>query len=81
MVLHMPLEGQALNMAVQRIPHVLDQGLAAAGVEHAEAVDRSGLDHGNDHNRKRHNPQIAAQVSRPAEGFQHGAEERAQRIR
>ena len=78
MVLHMPLEGQPLDMIEQRIPHVLHQGFAAPCVEHTETVGGSGLEQGHHHHGQRHDPQVPPQVLRPAEGFHQGADEGAQ---
>ncbi len=68
-VLHMPLEGQAGNMAVKGIPHILHQGFAAPGIGDPEPVLGGHLHHGHRQDGQGHNPQPGTQGLRAAEGI------------
>ena len=78
MMAHMPLEGQALDMAEEGIPHGFHEGFAGLGVEHAETVARHGADEGHRHNAERRKPELLPEDFRAAEGLEHGLDRAGQ---
>ena len=63
---HMPLEGEALDMAEKGIPHGLDQGLAGPGVRHPEPVACHGADQSHENHAEAGKPELLPDDLRPA---------------
>ena len=80
-MLHVPGEGETLNMGIQGVPHGLDQRFSAFGVEYPESVLRSGLDRGNGHDSRCHDPKVFPQIDGSAEGADQLPDLRAQAFR